>query len=92
MNEAESNSYFQKSLHNFTVKAAYRDAIRHLFDLGYSAEKIRDSLDYPVSAEVVEEEIRLYLKEKEETEKSGGKKEYVREYDAFGHPSFRLKK
>ena len=34
--------YFKDALANFASEAAYGGAVRHLYDMGYSAEQIRE--------------------------------------------------
>lgn len=46
--------YFKDALANFTSEAAYGGAVRHLYDMGYSAEQIREKLLYPASVQQIE--------------------------------------
>lgn len=82
----EENQYFQKALSNFTAEYAYAGAVRHLYDLGYSPEKIKEQVGYPVSIEKIEKVIADYEKVKNSPE---GEYEYVQETDEWGRRSFR---
>lgn len=85
----KNDRIFQNALSNFTFDLASRGAIRHLADLGYSAAKIRELLDFPTPLPQIEEELRAYQAEKEAAETSGITYEYVRETDAYGRTSLR---
>ncbi len=82
----EENKYFQKALSNFTAEFAYAGAVRHLHELGYSAEKIKEKIAYPVSLEKIQKVIEDY-----EAAKNSQEPEYVfvQETDSFGRRSFR---
>ncbi len=86
----EENREFQKALSNFTHEMASAGAIRHLADLGYTAEEIRDRLDYPTPIERIRDTMDQYETEKK-TKAEGKGYEIVREFDAYGRPSFRRK-
>lgn len=86
----DENKYFAEALRDFTFDVACGAAIRHLTDLGYSAEKIASRLDYPVSVE----KIRTYMdrykdKSAEDKTNAEGRYEMVREYDEYGRSSYR---
>ncbi|MBP9995970.1 MAG: hypothetical protein KBT19_01685 [Lachnospiraceae bacterium] len=85
----EEQRYFKKALHNFTYDVACGDAIRHLYDLGYSPEKIRDRLDYKTTIENITKTIEEYEKNKQSALDGKPQYEYVREEDEYGHTSFR---
>ncbi len=51
-------SYFEDALADFVQNFAYGDAIRHLADQGYSAERIKKEYDYPVSLEKIEKIVQ----------------------------------
>ncbi len=98
MSDQNENRYFKEALGSFSRDAAYGAAIRHLTDLGLSAEEIRDSLDYPLSLPTVEKLMRKRLVETGKVPPSGLEEEalvrsseceYVKETDAFGRISFR---
>lgn len=80
------NRYFKEALSNFTSEVAFAGAVRHLYDLGYSVEMIRDHLTYPVSCE----QIRKVIEEYEEKKKNPQKDyEFVQDVDAYGRKSYR---
>ncbi len=92
------NKFFQQALGSFTRDSAYGGAIRHLTDLGLSAEEILDRLDYPVSIETVRKLRRLRLVEtgklspetpEEQALLATSDTEYIKETDNFGRISFR---
>lgn len=65
---------------------AFAGAVRHLYDLGYSVEMIRDNLNYPVPCE----QIRKVIEEYEENKKDPRKDyEFVQDVDAYGRKSYR---
>ncbi len=51
-------SYFDEALADFVQNFAYGDAIRHLADQGYTAERIKKEYDYPLSIEKIEKIIQ----------------------------------
>lgn len=79
------NKYFQEALSNMVAKAAYIDAVRHMYDSGYSAEEIHKQLAYPTSIEKIEKAIQDY-----ETEKASPDSEYefIQQTDELGRRSF----
>ena len=92
----QENSYFQKALADFTQEAASGGAIRHLADLGYTAEEIQRELAFPTPIprirRVVWEHLLdtgVVLREVPGTGAVREKVAYVREYDQYGKPSFR---
>ncbi len=92
----QENSYFQKALADFTQEAASGGAIRHLADLGYTAEEIQRELAFPTPIprirRVVWEHLLdtgVVLREVPVTGAVREKVAYVREYDQYGKPSFR---
>lgn len=89
--------FFQEALTNFTFDVACGAAIRHLADCGYSPAQIQKKLDYPASFEQIQKVFFEHLCDsgillmEEPTFKSIEKKpEFVREYDSYGKPSFRM--
>lgn len=77
---------FGKALQNFTSDVAYKKAVRHLYNLGYSVEEIEKHSTYPVTKKQIEETIEEILAE----QKSGKNKyEYIEETDSYGRKSFR---
>ena len=65
---------------------AARGAIRHLYDLGMSAEEIHKNLTYPLNISRIEQEIMEYEKEKSSPD---AEYEFVKTFDAYGRPSFK---
>ena len=47
------NEYFDQALSGMKESFAGRDGIKHLADLGYSIRQIRESLDFPFTADAV---------------------------------------
>lgn len=78
------NKYFRDALEDYSFDAAAGRAIEHLHSLGYTAEQISGMLDFPVSAERVNEHIKK-LNERNDSEAGDGKKyRYVKKYGKFG--------
>lgn len=91
-------SYFNKALANFTYDVACGGAIRHMADKGYTVKQISERLDYPVSYEKIQRTVCHHLLEKgilrselPDFSEAAKDVEYIREYDRFGHSSFRKK-
>ena len=82
------NRDFKDALTNFAFDAAAGRAIRHLCDLGRTAEQIQQELDYPVPLSRIEKEMQLYEEEKQKTE-SGEGYHIVKEYGKYGKVTFR---
>lgn len=61
--QPKNTRYFQQALSDFIYDAASGRAIRHLTDLGYTAARIRNELDYPVSFARIQQTVTGYLKE-----------------------------
>ena len=82
------SSEFQKeALSSFVFDVAGRKAIRHLYDTGFSAEMIKERLDYPVSLSRIEMEIELYEKEKQRDD--GEEYIYEKVYGKYGRTYFK---
>lgn len=79
------NKYFNEALASMVTKMAYGDAVRRLYDKGYSASDIEKNLDYPASVEQIEKVILDY-----EAKKASGDSEYeyVQKTDKWGRRSF----
>ncbi|MBR1629506.1 MAG: hypothetical protein IJ679_09655 [Lachnospiraceae bacterium] len=76
---------FQTALQSFSFEAAAGRAIRHLCDLGLSAEEIEKRLDFPVPLNRIEREMHAYLEEKAAAECGETERyTYVREYGKYG--------
>jgi len=86
---AEQSKVFQKAVSGFTFDLAARGAIRHLYDLGYSAEEIRPRLSYPVSVAQIEQELETYEEEKRAAESGLPQYEFIKETDSYGRTTFR---
>lgn len=89
-------SCFQNALADFTHEAASGGAIRHLADLGYTVEEIREELAFPTSCGKVQSTVwrhlsdtGVILSEEPGSGQASPKAVYVREYDSYGRPSFR---
>ncbi len=91
---SDEGKHFKSALNNFIFDVSSRGGIRHLFDLGYSAEEIARKLDYPVPVRTVCEEIYNYLTEKGiicENEPSADwqEAEYILDKDEYGRSTYR---
>lgn len=51
-------SYFDDALADFVQNFVYGDAIRHLADQGYTAERIKKEFEYPLSIEKIEKIVQ----------------------------------
>lgn len=80
------DKYFQKALSNMTSEFAYAGAVRHLYDLGYSAERIKQEISYPVSLEKITRVMEEYEKKKNSPE---DEYEFVLETNVYGRRSYR---
>ncbi|MDO5146954.1 MAG: hypothetical protein Q4D60_08115 [Eubacteriales bacterium] len=81
----KKNSYFQDALAAMAADFAYVGAVRHLHDVGMSAEEIKRNLTYPVSMEKIEKVIQDYEEEKKSRDLEY---EIVQHTDRFGKRSF----
>ena len=52
------NRDFKNALENFAFDAASGRAIRHLYDVGMTAEEMEKELDFPVPLERIKKEIK----------------------------------
>lgn len=59
--EKKKPGYFEEALSDFTHDAASGGAIRHMVDLGYSADQIIQRLDFPTPRARVEKTICQYM-------------------------------
>lgn len=57
--------YFESALSDFVQNFAYGDAIRHLVEKGYTADRIEKEFQYPISRERLDKIVEGYLKDKE---------------------------
>ncbi len=78
---------FKKALENFAFDAAGGRAIRHLHDIGMSAEEIEERLDFPVPLSRIEKEIAAY--EEEKAANDGKKYTYEKVYGKYGRTYFK---
>lgn len=80
------NKYFQAALSNFTAEFAYAASVRHLHDIGYAPEQIKEHISYPVSLEKIQKVIDEYEAKKNSPEPEY---EYIQDTDSLGRKSFR---
>lgn len=81
-----ANEHFNEALKNFMKDSANGGAIRHLYDLGYSMEEIREALLFPASTEDIQAVIDAYEVEKHAPEEAY---EIIKEQNKFGKTTFR---
>lgn len=79
------NRFFREALASMVAKEAYVDAIRHMYDIGMSADEIKKNLSYPVTSEKIGQVINEYETEKTAPE---AEYEYIRKLDRYGRISF----
>ena len=65
---------------------AYKKAVMHLYELGYSVEEIEKKSTYPVTKEQIANCILEYQKKQESKENAF---RFVEETDAYGRKTFR---
>ncbi len=87
---------FNKALQNMTVEFAGGGAVRHMADLGYNVDRIRESLDYPLSRDRIRDMLWKYyvdagriLPEEPSGDQPHTKVTYIKETGAYGKTSFR---
>lgn len=90
------NETFNKALSNMTNEIAYKAAVRHLVDIGYSVKEIEKQLTYPVSFDKIQKcvyeytvESGLILLEEPSESKSVKKVDYVLEEGKYGQKTYR---
>lgn len=89
------NKYFNQALSNVMYETACKGAIRHYVRLGYSAIKIMNELDFPMSYLHVQEMYTDCLLEAhilfihDPWEAADENPVFAKEQDAYGHVSFR---
>ena len=88
--------YFKNALSDFTFEAANGGAIRHLWDLGYTVQQIRERLAFPASSQRVQECVwkhmldkGMVLRQEPGSLATSQRTEFVREYDKYGRATFR---
>ena len=81
-----ANEHFNQALKNFMKDSANGGAIRHLYDLGYSVDEIREALLFPASVEDIQVVITAYEEEKSAPEEAY---EIIKEQNKFGKTTFR---
>ena len=89
------NEYFDQALSGMKESFAGRDGIKHLADLGYSIRQIKESLDFPFTADAVGRVLWEHFVSNEKIllkAPGSGMGEadstYVRKTDAYGKQSF----
>ena len=89
----QAMKYFNEALGDFVNEAANGGIIRHLVDLGYSADEIREYLTFQISDESLEKQIRKRQIENGTIEPDPGEepKNYhiVKEQNEYGRVTFR---
>lgn len=87
--------YFENALSNFVFDIAGGSAIRHMADKGYTIKRIKESLEYPVSFEKIQNTVWKHLLDRkvilEEEPGISATKEniaYVEKYGKYGRKSF----
>ena len=89
----ERMKYFNEALGDFVNEAANGGVIRHLVDLGYSADEIREHLTFQISDESLEAQIRKRKIENGMIDPGPGEepKNYhiVKEQNSYGKVTFR---
>lgn len=90
------NKYYRKALADFVGDVASAGAVRHLADLGYTADEISPKLDFPTPREKIAEimfghfvDTGLILMEEPSSSGVIEKISYVKTYDKFGRSSLR---
>ena len=76
------NKDFKSALENFAFDAACGRAIRHLYDIGMTAEEIEKRLDFPTPLSRIQSEIAAYEEQKEAN--GGISYRYERVYGKYG--------
>ena len=62
--DGDGLGYFAEALSDFVQNFAYGDAIRHLADRGYTAERIEKEFHYPISREKLNKILDDYQRQK----------------------------
>lgn len=84
------NRYFNEALASMTAGLAYVDAVKHMYNEGYSVAEIQKNLTYSVSVEKIE---KVIAECEEAMKKQGSDYEYVQTVNEYGRKSFvRVKK
>ncbi|MCD7708488.1 MAG: hypothetical protein LUI02_01280 [Clostridiales bacterium] len=77
--------YAREAASKMAFEAACGGAIRHLADLGYTAEEIVERLDFPAPYEKVQKIMEEHIAEKEKPKKY----DFVQEHDKYGRITYR---
>ena len=91
----DENSYFLGALGKFTFEVSSGAAIRHLADLGYTAEEIADKLTFPTPMDKIKTAYTKHLLNQgilaidNPSEKKAEIHTYIRERGDYGRVSFR---
>ena len=80
---------FKNALGNFVYDVVCKRAIRHLYDEGLSVADISTHLSYPVSDDVIRQEIAAYEDEKARLDRGESVDGYVCELDDLGRKTYR---
>ena len=92
------NNFFNRSLSDFSFDVACGAAIRHLFDIGLSADEIKKQLTYPATLDQIKSTIWKYLsdsgkvlleKPDKELEREPYRVTYEKVQGQYGRTSFR---
>lgn len=91
----KNKDYFKDALSNLAFDMACGSQIRHLADLGYTVSQIMAELDVSIPYLKVQKAVTEHLQASgvlsvgRPEDGNNKKKEFVREYDRYGKPSFR---
>ena len=90
----DNGKVFNRALNNLSIEFAGRAGIRRMFDKGMTVAEIRKELLYPLSEDVIRNEIWSYLLDsravllEEPAESEAKHYEFVEETNAYGKKSF----
>ena len=87
--DGSGSPVFKAALGNFVYDVACKRAIRHLYDEGMSVADIFTHLSYPVSEDVIRQEIAAYEDEKARLGRGESVDGYVCELDDLGRKTYR---
>ena len=93
--EMDNGKIFNRALNNISIEFAGRAAIRRMFDMEMTISDIRRELLYPLSEDVIKNEIWSYLLENRtvllnEPDYSAGKRyDFIEETNEYGRKSFK---
>ena len=87
--DSGSDGSGKAALGNFVYDVACKRAIRHLYDEGLGIADIASNLSYPVSEDVIRQEIAAYEDEKARLGRGESVDGYVCELDDLGRKTYR---